>query len=456
MKQGKGFQWIALFLLFALLAAFGGGCGGGGSSSGGVDAPATVPDTGLKAGAGTGTIEFPTAFFDSPSSSNDNFSSVHDAPHARVLVLKSGETQVAIVSMELVQMGNAGDGGITDICKDVVSDITGTPPENIWVHSTHAITTPHPSNTEPYKTLYLAAVTAAITQAATDAMPLQQAVIGFGTGYSYVNQNRNVLMSDGKYHIGLNSGLPSNKVMTILKVANASTKAAIGFVISYGIKPTLIDNAQQSAHLRQISSDVPGYAATMMENEFGAPALFCMPATGDQIPLYDAFRAKDSGGGSVADNYDFSNDISLTTIIGYMEQYGTLMGNDAIGIAKTINPTEANPVLARTAKSFEWMSAGMGGTPAGLTEVPVDVIRVGDAAFVGFKQELNAASELELWAASPYAHTMLVAFMNGNSKYMPDASAYSLNTVEAGKTGFIIGAAENLVKTALELLNSLK
>ena len=67
----------------------------------------------------------------------------------------------------------------------------------------------------------------------------------------------------------------------------------------------------------------------------------------------------------------------------------------------------------------------------------VDAIRFGDSAFVGFKPEVDAATEQQLQSAAQkmgYSHVMLDSFLAGDSKYMPHAAAYSAPlTVEAQK-----------------------
>ncbi|MCC8100504.1 MAG: hypothetical protein LIO78_10695, partial [Clostridiales bacterium] len=87
----------------------------------------------LRAGAGSAALHFPADMFPT-----DGFRGVHDAPHVRLLVLDCG-VRVAIAAMELV---NVPEDAIEQ-CKAIISAQTGTALENIWIHATHAITTPH-------------------------------------------------------------------------------------------------------------------------------------------------------------------------------------------------------------------------------------------------------------------------------------------------------------------------
>jgi hypothetical protein len=424
----------------------------GGSSSIGttpVSANNSVTSTSLKAGAGAAEIVFPSALFATPSAVEGFGGTVHDNPHARVMVLETNN-KVAIVSLELVRTDADG----VALVKDIVSQYTGTPRNNIWVHSNHTITTPHEPTDAALKALWMGALQTAITTAAQQAASsFQPATAGFGTGTSDVNENRNVLMSDGQYHIGLGGSLSSNKAMTILRVNAQSSGKPIGFIVSYGVKPTAVDNAGQAAGVRQISSDVPGVACNMMEKQFGAPTLFLMGASGDQTPKYDAYRAVDNGGGSVTDNVDFYPLVGMGYIFQQMTTLGTQMGNDAIAIAKTISPTQDHPTIGYDVTTFQWPDS----TNASLTQLQVDAIRFGDSAFVGFKPEIDAATEQQLQVAAQqlgYSHVMLDSFLAGDSKYMPHAAAYSAPlTVEAKKTGFAVGGAEELVTTSLKLLS---
>ncbi len=440
---------IALGMAF--LCAGLSGCGGDGDNVAGVTnvVDSSTTTSSLSAGAGAGEIVFPAAMFTTPSAVEGFGGTIHDNPHARVMVLQTNN-KVAIVSLELVRT----DADAVAMVKDIVNQYTGTPKDNIWVHSNHSITTPHEPSDPTLKALWMTALQTAITTAAqAAATSFQPATAGFGTGTSDENENRNVLMSDGQYHIGLGGSGTSNKNMTILRVNATATGNPIGFIMSYGIKPTAIDNAGQAAGVRQISSDVPGLACTMMEKQFGAPTLFLMGASGDQTPKYDGLRAVDNGNGSVTDNVDFYTIVGMDYIIQQMTALGTQMGTDAIALAKSISPAKSHQAIAYNTTSFQWPDA----TGTTMTQTQVDAIRFGDSAFVGFKPEVDAATEEQLQAAAQqlgFSHVMLDSFLAGDAKYMPHAAAYTAPlTVEAKKTGFGLGAAEELVTTSLKLLN---
>ena len=137
-----------------------------------------MPENQLYAGAGTARIGFPVELFPLEGFSGE----IHDAPAVRVLLLEQGE-RAAIVAAELVMLLPSGVACV----KETVAAATGTKPENIWVHTTHAVSTPHEPHAPwggPKKelseaergriargsALYLAALRAAV-QTAAEAAP---------------------------------------------------------------------------------------------------------------------------------------------------------------------------------------------------------------------------------------------------------------------------------------------
>ena len=74
----------------------------------------------LRAGAGRSEIPMPVEMFPF-----DSYTSIHDALNVRVLLLESN-ISVAFVSFELITPPE------DDSLKELVSNVTGIPTENIW------------------------------------------------------------------------------------------------------------------------------------------------------------------------------------------------------------------------------------------------------------------------------------------------------------------------------------
>ena len=138
-----------------------------------------------------------------------------------------------------------------------------------------------------------------------------------------------------------------------------------------------------------------------------------------------------------------------------MREIGTLVCWATIELAGSIVCNEEESVVRSANGSFE----------AATTEnyditVEVSTLKLGNIAFVGFKQELDAQTEKEIQESSPFEHTLLISFLNGGGKYMPHDAAYDYNngigTYEVGRSILERGSAEKLVTLATDLLNNLK
>lgn len=389
----------------------------------------------LKVGAGSCEIVFPEAMF--PMS--EGFTITHDNPHARVMLFENGEKS-AVVSMELV---NCPTDCIDEI-KSIINEKTKTPKENIWIHSTHVFSTPHAPDDAEDKALFNEAVISAAAKALDQALDtFQKAKIGIAVGESAVTANRNIKTVDGYVH-GLNGDGATDHSLAVLKAENTDGET-IGLMFAYGSRSYCSDVSRGTSD-REITSDFTGYAAKMLEAEFGAPALFLMTAAGDQHPIRAAMDIAVKEDGS----YE-KIDLGVQEGLKIVEELGIEFGNDAITIAKTITCDDSGAAVACSGSTYVWMTK-----EGGEMEIAVEALRIGDTAFIGVMPEINCNTSLELKRASPFENTVLLTFVNGDQGYMPDAQAYEIETVESGKSSLASGGAEKLVTVSVELLEKLK
>ena len=418
----------------------------------------------LKAGAGTGEIILPQEYFDIINEDGsityeDGFNGkvhtfagakgeIKDSPMIRVLLLQD-TVKAAIVSMEIAQ---APDDQVA-YTKEIVSEICGVDPANVWVHSTHQFGFMHRPGDAAKAAIYDAAMKNAVTEAARQAVEtFQPAVLGVGTGDCHVSANKNITRPDGVEggpYYGPGSTLETNTTMTILRFDSLSGEP-IGFFMSYGVKPSALCTTGKTVGNRELNSEVPGVACKLMEEEFDAPCVFCMPAAGDQYPRETAqYYGFDENGEWKVIDIGFEEGIKI------VDRLGAEMGTDAIRIANTITCTETDADVRITATSFSYPNKAGDSE----TTIPIDAIALGGIVFVGFRQEMDCATEQAIWDASPYDTTLLVSFLNGDGKYMAHKEAYDFNngigTWEAARTAFAVGAAEKFVDTASGLLKDL-
>lgn len=421
----------------------------------------------LFAGAGSAPICFPQELFPM-----EGFRGIHDDPAARILLLKSSE-QVAIACLELVMLPPDG----IDAVKKIISEITHTDCENIWVHVTHVITTPHPPHAPmgpggvpleigeeekktlaKKRTLFNTAVAEAVTRAAKAAADtFRRAKMGVGAGQCRVNMNRDVSTPHG-WWVGFAPEGPSNHTATILRFADDGG-APIAALISYGLKPCAIDNSEMDTDNRLVSSDVPGLACRLLEERLGAPCLFAMSAAGDQVPLEQAWYDVVEADGSIR-----KVDLGVQAGLEMVDRLGRQMARELAPVLEGVVCDQAAPAIRLARGHIDWpgkaparreLSKQAAYVQKGSVRVDAQVITIGDTALVGVKPEVNTPTEAQLQAASPYQHTLVMSMVNGGQKYMPDQASYDNNTWEAQSAPMMPGAAEAWVQKAAALLSGL-
>ncbi|MBO6040420.1 MAG: hypothetical protein J6P58_04350 [Oscillospiraceae bacterium] len=419
----------------------------------------------LRVGAGSARIVFPQELFP-----HEGFKGIHDDPQVKVLVLEAGE-KAAIVSAELV---NIFDDGI-EIVKKIVSEACGVKPEHVWIHVTHAITTPHAPKTRdefpphitppPHmidesgekKKAWYDAVTTAFAEAAKQASILEAATLSYAEGYSDVNTNRDVETPFG-WWVNLNPEGPSDKALHVIRFDKADG-SPIALMVNYALKPCAIDNSQMRENQRLISSDIPGLACRMAEEKLGVPCLFFMSAAGDQVPKDQAFLEYVDADGKVQ-----KDDRGVAYGLKIVEQYGPVLASDILTAAEKAECRPEETELRLGGCSFRWGAKGR--TPMQPrrsadyvaerdVEVGTELIALGDMAFVAVKPEVNVITEKQLQAQSPFAVTLLFSMVNGGMKYMPDAQSYERCTWESQSAMLMPGAAEKFVEVTADALRKL-
>lgn len=420
----------------------------------------------LKAGFGKAPMIFSKDFFvkkleDGSEKYQDGFcgsvytfkgwkSQITDNLMTRVMVLECGK-RIAIAALEIAQ----APSDQVEYTQDIIGRICGISPENVWVHTTHQFGFMHRPEDETKAEIYDSVMKSAVEQAAQEAMQtFSEAEMGIGTGECHVSANKNITAPDsigGGPYFGPGSDLETNPVMTVLKFRKKDDHSNLGYFLSYGTKPSTLCTTGKSEGNREVNTEVTGHACKLMEEEYGVPCLFCMPAAGDQYPRQTAqYYGFDENGkwGLI--------DIGFTEGIKLVDKFGLEMANDARMIAESITGYEpAEPInQGVTVFTFENKSRER--------KVPIDIsaITMGRLSFVGFRQEMDCVTELQIQSASPYDFTLMISFMNGDGKYYSHKEAYDFNngigTWESARSAFAVGAAEEFVNNAVRLLEDIK
>ena len=111
---------------------------------------------------------------------------------------------------------------------------------------------------------------------------LTAARVGYGTGESYINVNRQIIdPKTGKWWEGPNREGPSDKTVAVLKFESLSGEP-LAVYYNYAVHGVI------AGQLDQISGDIPGATSRYVEDSFDddVVAVWSTGAAGDQNPIY--------------------------------------------------------------------------------------------------------------------------------------------------------------------------
>lgn len=86
----------------------------------------------------------------------------------------------------------------------------------------------------------------------------------------------------------------------------------------------------------------------------------------------------------------------------------------------------------------------------------IDTMILGDVALVGLRAEMDGLTVAQIRERSPYEHTMVVTFVNGDGKSMPQRRSYELFQYTAMNSPFAAGSAERTRDKAIALLRRIR
>jgi neutral ceramidase len=201
---------------------------------------------------------------------------INDPLYSTSLVIESGETKVAIVSLDLCLV----DEQDIQIIRRNIHDRTGIPLQNITICATHTHSGPMTftmwgwgNKDEKYLNSAFPKITESVVTANQN---LQDAQIGIGTTHSNVGINRREVVENHAVSLGFNPWGPYDSEMTVLKFQGKTS--LIATLIHYGAHPTSLGAR------RFVSRDWPGIMVDRIESITKAPALFINGGEGDVAP----------------------------------------------------------------------------------------------------------------------------------------------------------------------------
>jgi neutral ceramidase len=408
----------------------------------------------------------------------------HEKLFVRAIVVDNGLTRAALVSV---------DGNAPATARAKVAEQLKCPVENVVVSGTHShsagigggagtrpLTQPAAAPTPPVQapSPLDAVVVDAVRQAVAKLRPAR---LGFGTGVSYLNVNRDAINSKTRlWTQDTNPTAPSDKTVAVLRFESL-TGEPIALYVNYAMHPV-------NLYLGGITSaDYPGAMARYIEQIYddNAVVAFSQGAEGDQNPLYlrpstvtmlrrggqkytgqplvrEAVEAeiREERRPMVPLDQKAADDIEK-----WIEAEGMLLAEEVLRVSDSLSVTTSAVRIAAAQKTITCpgrtrTNVGREGQPGTYTDGPdvnilLGVLGIGDVGLAYTQGEAYTAIGQQVKAKSPLGRTMFVGMANGqaNSGYIPTDEAFGHYTFQVLGSRLKPGCAETSIRdTMLDLL----
>jgi neutral ceramidase len=399
-----------------------------------------------------------------------NYLGVLDHVYARAIVLESGGTRAALIT---VDAGGISDGIWQAVTREVETALR-IPSANVLLTATHTHSVPGPPAAD-----YTAKIVEAVRLAGQRLVPAR---VGYGTGQSFINVNRQITdPKTGKWWEGPNREGPSDKTVAVLKFETLNG-VPLAVYFNYAVHGVI------AGQLDQVSGDIPGASERYVEDALGGDlvAVWSTGASGDQNPIYfqqtydlREIRIKDYAkrgldisnamppGGQGLDR----NNPAVARLMNQQRQMvssmGQFLGEEVLDVMRNIDRTDTDVRLFGGQKTIQCPGrertndgrAGSEGTykDAAPVDIRLGVLRVGDAMIAAVNAEVFSPIAQRLKHESPVKATMMATLTNGaaRSGYIPDDASYGKYTFEVLSSRLRPGCAESsIVSGLLELIDS--
>lgn len=422
--------------------------------------PAAGP--GLKAGAAKVDIT------PAPNELPPTYEGVHDRIYSRAIVVDNGKTGAVLITVDV--------GGLSDdTWKNVTGRIEkelGIPAVNVLMTATHTHSSPRRQGTGLDELIFKSA-----QQAKAAARPAR---IGYGTGVSFININRNIIdrKTNGWWE-GPNYDGPSDKTVAVITFEDLEGQP-IAVYYNYAMHAVIM------GQLDQVSGDVPGAASRYIEDSFDDKivAVWSTGAAGDQNPIffqqtYDLreIRIKDYA----KRGEDISNamppggqglnkqDPTVKRLMNQQKQMsasmGQMLGEEVLRVMReTGRKSTSAPIFAAqkilTCPGRERTNQGRGGIAGTYKDGPdvsvrLSLLMLDDIAIGAVSGEVFNLIGQRFKRESPFARSMMATITNGRSTtgYIPNDAAFGYQVFEVLSSRLKPGCAESgIVNGLLDLM----
>lgn len=387
----------------------------------------------------------------------------HEKLYLRAIVLDNGNTRAALISADL--------GGISEAVwkqtSEKIATKLGTPIDYIILSSTHTHSDSVTSSALRFGTDFIADVALdAVTQAMSK---LEPAIVGYSTGMSYLNVNRDAVTESGKWTQATNLDGPSDKTVSVLSFVKPNGRPIAAYV-SYAMHPV-------SGYLAGfVSGDFPAAMSRHVEQAFDDTMItvFAQSASGDQNPrsLRTGTNAMASTAGLNITGFELvresieapirNKEVSikkpakktLRQLADVMQSQGIILGEEVIRVMTNTDysATSAKIWAQQTIltcpgrKRLDNVREGQAGVYENGEDVNIrlGVLTIGNVAIGTTAGEVYSNIGKRVKQESPMTNTMFVTIANGrsNAGYIPDDEAFGHQTFQILGSRLKPGCAE--------------
>lgn len=390
---------------------------------------------------------------------------VHDPLFAQILLLKSGETQVALLSLDLLGVGL----GFTHRVRDAIEKAIGVPSDGILLAPSHTHSGPAgyidelpglPFSKDPE--LQSIAIRQFAGAALWARQKLEPARLGVGKGLiEGIGSNRN----DPEHG-------PMDDELILLRVDDFDGRP-IAVVMNFGCHPTVLGSRNLL-----ISADFPGAARATLNKVFPETVfLFTNGASGD---VSTRFTRREQ----TFDEVERMGNILAGEVLKVMSSVVTESRGDLVDLVEQVKlPIRPFPPIEETGGMLHQLEAQLqelkdsGASHgeirvattrvqgaaiqveltkalAGRThiETELQVLKLGPLALVGLPGEPFVRTVLDIKAKSSTPYTAVVSYANDEVGYFPDIHSFEVGTYEALSSPYQDDIAEMLTKHGLAML----
>jgi neutral ceramidase len=396
------------------------------------------------------------------------YDGILDHLYSRTIVIDNGSASAALISVDAGAIPDAVWNGVS---QQVEKDL-GIPARNILLTATHTHSVPGQNGPD-----YIRKIVESVRMAKERLTPAR---VGYGTGVSYINVNRNLIdPKTRRWWEGPNYDGPSDKTVAVMKFETV-TGEPIAVYYNYAMHAVTV------GQLDLVSADAPGTTSKYIEDSLDnqVVALWSSGAAGDQNPIYfqQTFDLRDIRIKDYAKRgIDISNamppggqglnkkDPEVVKLMNQQKQMivsmGQFLGEEVLRVMRGMERTDSNVQIYGGVKTVSCPGrtrtndgrAGFEGTykDADPVEIKLDLLRIGDIAISGVNAEVFNLIAQRLKKESPYARTMMATLTNGmaRSGYIPNDAAYGMDTFEVLSSRLKPGCAESaIVNGTLDLM----